>query len=375
MIYLMKKITFLILLAITSCSYEQDVIEGKDAIQLSFRLKTDRHNSDVLTMSQVYDSVRYIQLDDVRQTVLIGEVSELQLTNEYIYIYDRHSDAVYKYDYDGAFVQKYYHKGRGPGEYVTITTFDIDRRNGNVLFYDVTRRMVIAYSDDNKFLYEYKIQKDVPRDFAVLNNGDHLFLTYDYMKGVRRGIWQCDSLGVVKNELVKIDESFKFSSGLFPSYFKRLGDVVYVRSSEDRDCLYHISGDSISIPYKFNFDIDIPNRIKTSPTPEMTQQNRGKVYAITEYFETKNWILASATNLISNHMVFYNKSSNKQYYITSPESIIDDMPPTGHIMATNEDYFVGVLSVDYILSYETLRQKFPLINEASNPVISISKSL
>ena len=167
----MKKITFLILLAITSCSYEQDVIEGKDAIQLSFRLKTDRHNSDVLTMSQVYDSVRYIQLDDVRQTVLIGEVSELQLTNEYIYIYDRHSDAVYKYDYDGEFVQKYYHKGRGPGEYVTITTFDVDRRNGNVMFYDVTRRMVIAYSDDNKFLYEYKIQKDVPRDFAVLNNG------------------------------------------------------------------------------------------------------------------------------------------------------------------------------------------------------------
>ena len=74
-------------------------------------------------------------------------------------------------------------------------------------------------------------------------------------------------------------------------------------------------------------------------------------------------------------MVFYNKSSNKQYYITSPESIIDDMPPTGHIMATNEDYFVGVLSVDYILSYETLRQKFPLINETSNPIISISKSL
>ena len=372
----MKYIFSVLLLVVTiSCSTKQDIVTDDNVKKISFRFNKNIRNDEPLKMSQLYDSVRYVMLDDVGQTVLIGEVTELCLDDEYMYIFDRKSDAVFKYDYNGQFIKKYHHKGRGPGEYVTLATFDVDRRNGNIVFYDLAQRKIIVYSKDNNFLYEYRIKNDLPRDFAVLNNGDHVFLTYDYMKGVRRGIWQCDSMGVMKRPLVEIDESFKFSSGLFPTYFRHLGNTVYVRGSEDGNYLYHIYPDSITTPYQFDIDIKIPDRIRTSPLPEMSDKNRGKVYAVTGYLETKKWIVVSATNLKERHAIFYNKVNNSQHYVSSPDDVIDDMPPTGVIMATTKDTFVGVLSVGYILSYQKTREMFPLINEDSNPVISISKVL
>ena len=372
----MRYIFSILLLALTiSCSTKQDIVTDDDVKKISFRFNKNIRNDEPLKMSQLYDSVRYVMLDDVGQTVLIGEVTKLCLDDEYMYIFDRKSDAVFKFDYNGEFIKKYHHKGRGPGEYVTLATFDVDRRNGNIVFYDLAQRKIIVYSKEDKFLYDYRITDDVPRDFAVLNNGDHIFLTYDYMRGVRRGIWQCDSMGVVKKSLVEIDESFKFSSGIFPRYFRHLGDIVYVKGSEDSNYLYHISGDSIANPYQFDIDITIPDRITTSPLPEMSDKNSGKVYAVTEYLETKKWIIASATNLKEQHAIFYNKVNDSQHYVSSPDDIIDDMPPVGIIMSTTEDKFVGVLSVDYILSYQKTREMFPLINEDSNPVISISKVL
>ena len=99
------------------------------------------------------------------------------------------------------------------------------------------------------------------------------------------------------------------------------------------------------------------------------------MYAVTEYLETKKWIVVSATDLKERHAIFYNKENNSQHYVSSPDDVIDDMPPTGVIMATTKDTFVGVLSVGYILSYQKTREMFPSINEDSNPVISISKVL
>ena len=148
-----------------------------------------------------------------------------------------------------------------------------------------------------------------------------------------------------------------------------------MRGSEDGNYLYHIYPDSITTPYQFDIDIKIPDRIRTSPLPEMSDKNRGKVYAVTGYLETKKWIVVSATNLKERHAIFYNKVNNSQHYVSSPDDVIDDMPPTGVIMATTKDTFVGVLSVGYILSYQKTREMFPLINEDSNPVISISKVL
>ena len=144
-------------LAIISCSTKHDIVTDDNVKKISFRFNKNIRNDEPLKMSQLYDSVRYVMLDDVGQTVLIGEVTELCLDDEYMYIFDRKSDAVFKYDYSGQFIKKYHHKGRGPGEYVTLATFDVDRRTGNIVFYDLAQRKIIVYSKDNNFLYEYSL--------------------------------------------------------------------------------------------------------------------------------------------------------------------------------------------------------------------------
>lgn len=363
-------------LSILSCVNKQDSIGIDDDmrnIYVNCKL-INKHNDEPLRMSSVYDSVQYVLLDDVEQSVLIGEITEVRATDKYLYIYDRFSSTIYQYNYSGELIQKYHHVGRGRGEYITITTFDVDTRNGNVSVYDVSSSKMLVYSSNDEFLYSFKIEEDVPRDFALLDNGDYLFLTYDYMKGARRGIWQCDSLGAFKKQLVEIDANFKYASGIIPSYFRHIGNKVYVKGPEDNSYLYHISSDTIVASYKVHTGIKIPKRIRRNPLPTTNEENKGKVYSIVNYCETDSWVLLSVYDMIDNPTMLYNKRTNASYYILSnDDEVIDDMPFVGTVITTTSEAFINIISVDMILSHQLLMEQFPTIDSNSNPVIAICR--
>lgn len=304
---------------------------------------------------------------------LISEISKIKLYNDKYYILDG-KKAILVFDKNGMFLGKVSHVGRGHGEYIEISSFDVNTRNGNVSVYDVSSSKMLVYSSNDEFLYSFKIEEDVPRDFALLDNGDYLFLTYDYMKGARRGIWQCDSLGAFKKQLVEIDANFKYASGIIPSYFRHIGNKVYVKGPEDNNYLYHISSDTIVASYKVHTGIKIPKRIRRNPLPTTNEENKGKVYSIVNYCETDSWVLLSVYDMIDNPTMLYNKRTNASYYILSnDDEVIDDMPFVGTVITTTSEAFINIISVDMILSHQLLMEQFPTIDSNSNPVIAICR--
>lgn len=362
---------FLIAVLTVSCAGRCDRPVESDAKVFKVNFKRD-NKSDKIRMSDIFESVTYVHLDDADGEACIGEVSRIRVTDAGIFVSDRLSQAVYMFDSLGRFIRRYKHHGRGPQEYVVLSGFDVCGKNGNISVYDGARNCMCVYSSDDRFLYEFRIN-DIPRDFAVLDNGDYLFYTPDYMRGVNRGLWQTDSLGVLKKQLVVISDDFKFYSGIHEQYFQHMGDKVIVSVPDEKDALYRIDADTIHTAYELKMDIDIPKYVKRSPVAELAN-HKGEVYTIYNYFETNDWMTVTATDLLKTIILFYDKSADKQYFVSTDEDIIQDMPHIGLICAATDESLIGLLSVEHILSYKSLQDMFPSVSENSNPVLSICRT-
>ena len=174
--------------------------------------------------------------------------------------------------------------------------------------------------------------------------------------------------------MVEIDANFKYASGIIPSYFRHIGNKVYVKGPEDNSYLYHISSDTIVASYKVHTGIKIPKRIRRNPLPTTNEENKGKVYSIVNYCETDSWVLLSVYDMIDNPTMLYNKRTNASYYILSnDDEVIDDMPFVGTVITTTSEAFINIISVDMILSNQLLMEQFPTIDSNSNPVIAICR--
>lgn len=362
---------FGVALLCAACGRSQADTYDPDAKVLEVRFKGE-NESDLIRMSDIFVSVAYIHLDDADGDALIGEIGSIRVTEAGIFVSDRLTHTICLFDAEGGFIRSYCHRGRGHGEYVMLTGFDVCKGSGNISVYDGASRRMCVYSADDRFLYDFRID-DIPRDFAVADNGDYLFFTPDYMRGVRRGIWQTDSSGVFKRQLVAIGDEFKFNSGIHEQYFQHFGNRIIVSGSEQTGELYHIAGDTIGAAYRLATDVVIPKRLRNNPIADL-ERHKGRVYTIYNYFETDDWMSVTLSDMLKIVMVFYDKSEDKPYFISSDEDIVEDMPHIGVMRASTEDALIGELSVGHILSYESLREQFPNVNEDSNPVISICRT-
>lgn len=362
---------FSLLAVCVSCRDANIVETHPDTVVIPIKFKS-KNESKKIRMSDIFESVTYVYLDDADGEALIGNIGDIRITDAGIFVGDVITNTVLLFDHVGKFIRRYNHRGRGHGEYVVMTGFDVCERSGNLSIYDGATRRMCVYSVDDKFLYDIRID-DVPRDFAVLDNGDYVFYTPDYMKHVKRGIWQTDSLGNFKRQVMAFDDDFKFNSGIHERYFHHYGNRVHTVASENRNDLYRIAADTAFAAYRLNIDIKIPRAVRRNPIADL-ENHVGSVYTIYDYLETDTWMKVSVSDLRSQIMVFYDKTAGECHYILTDDDIEQDMPNIGMMMTSTEDAIIGQLSASYIMAFPSLRNNFPSITEYSNPVLSICRT-
>lgn len=365
---------YILLLSTVCCISCQDngVAETHpDTVVIPVKFKS-KNKSGKIRMSDIFESVTYVHLDEADGEALIGNIGDIRITEAGIFVSDAITNTVLLFNHTGKFIRRYNHRGRGHGEYVTMTGFDVCEQSGNLSIYDGATRRMCVYSGDDEFLYDIRID-DIPRDFAVLDNGDYVFYTPDYMKHVRRGIWQTDSLGNFRRQVMAFDDEFKFNSGIHERYFHHLGDQVHTVASENHNDLYRIAADTAFAAYRLDVDIKIPRAVKRNPIANM-DNHIGSVYTICDYLETATWMKVSVSDLQSLIMIFYNKTTGECHYIQTDDDIELDMPNVGVMMTSTEDAIIGQLSAPYIMAFQSLRDNFPSITEDSNPVLSICRT-
>lgn len=123
-------------LLFSSCNGSQ----GKNDTLTTLSVNTESFKKEIKS-SAVFSSVKCIPLE-TGEDFLIDKISKMARKNNHLYVADRL--ALYKFDLNGSFIAKIEKKGNGPGEYSSISDFEID-----------TDETVWILSRNDKKLYKY----------------------------------------------------------------------------------------------------------------------------------------------------------------------------------------------------------------------------
>lgn len=87
---------------------------------------------------------KFIALETI-DSCLLGDVEQIEITNDKIYIIDRTNNLIFVFSLDGTFIAQIGEKGNGPGEYVMPKTLHIDEKKCVISVLDVAQGKMIHY--------------------------------------------------------------------------------------------------------------------------------------------------------------------------------------------------------------------------------------
>lgn len=358
---------------IISCIYscEESSIKDKDQFEI-IDYKTILKNS---IESNIIDDVEYIPLE-TNENCLIGNISRLLYRNGNFYLFDFViSNTIHVFDRSGKFLYKIDNIGKGPGEYVSISDFDVDK-DGNIYVFDAGgKRRIIKYSNNGASFKSIKPSKFF-LEFKLLNE-DQLIA---YLPFSSKGI--VDGYGIInlnngdyKNiipfrELIDRDQHFHEYTHIF-----RSNNNIYFSPRYTNE-IFKVLGDEVAKAYKFSSDV--------CPTEEYLKDLLGKkvryidndkyILSISGIYETNNTIEVSFKRR-KHHKLFISKNSGRKILMeklsnTTPISDYNIYGSTGHkfICSTSD----VLISDDLSIPQET---KHKLLNRDSNsnPVLVLYK--
>lgn len=133
----MKK-TYLFFLLFTACA-EQNI--GIETIEIDLSIANEYYLDDIS------NDVKVIALES--DSVIIGNVTNIKSYDDYNFIFDDLNRTIHAFDTNFKYVNTLYRHGRGPGEYLSFSTFAYDERSNELVIFERERQMLISYSLPN----------------------------------------------------------------------------------------------------------------------------------------------------------------------------------------------------------------------------------
>lgn len=194
---------------------------------------------------------------ETTKSSLFSSIKRMVLLEDKILILDVDCQGVYVFNDKGFFLFKIKNIGKGPGEYIQLDDFAIDKIKNHIILYSSNPKQILRYDMDGSFLKKEKILKkrDVYyNSMAYLDSGSYLFLNnntieesvlYEYISSekkplldftekdetyVRQGI--LDSPRITKGENIYI--TFPYSEVIYEYSSKGLEVKYYVDFGENK---------------------------------------------------------------------------------------------------------------------------------------------
>lgn len=281
-------------------------------------------------LSHIIDSVRRVQISD--EVVLKTPVKVRYACNRY-YIADKGNHSIVILDEEGHLVGTINRRGRSHDEYVTLKNYEINPSNGVISIYDESSHRLLFFSPEGDYLKTIELDRTmgIYRGFILLENSDYLAYYPDYSSrgsDYKRGLWLMDSSGCFKQQLLALDDNYKYHQGRVHDYFCRLEDgSISLIGEEDNNYIYQISADGTDIHVSAKIQFDKPmssDVLQNIPTPETGEHLQYSKYW---YAETDRWIFINCLRVhpSGNALVVYDKHENKEYLCLNPDDIIEDL--------------------------------------------------
>jgi len=212
----------------------------------------------------------YIPLNNTIDGMWLRNISTVRMYDNKFYVADKYlrSNLLIVYNAEGMPVSSVGSQGRGPGEYLQITDFDIDN-SGNIHLIDGQADNLIIFNTK----YEFSETKKLPYEVDMikcLDNGNYLVALSPWNIGKYRDdmIAIADKdlniiESVIKYDRALIDENFylgefQFTTSSDKIFFRRpIIDSVYVMNRAGAlDMIYYFDFGSSQMPHKYRANIE-----------------------------------------------------------------------------------------------------------------------
>ena len=167
----MKKINQLLFLFVGtacsfwgSCSYSDEEVKDTDLTVLWAPL--NKHERTVFPhFDSLFESIDTIQLQQVGEESLLGVINDIKCKEDTLFLCS--NNAIFIFNTKGEFIRNFKKRGRGRGEYLSITHFDINKTSREISILDIDGRKILVYSFEGEFLRQINIS-------LILNDDDIL---------------------------------------------------------------------------------------------------------------------------------------------------------------------------------------------------------
>ena len=119
--------------------------------------------SDEILFSEIFNEEPEVIRLQTTEKSMIKYASDVKFMEDKIYVLskDRNESRFRIFNRDGSFFGQLNRQGRGPGEYVRILCFALNRKNGKIYIYDDGSKKILAFDKKLNFIEE----KEVPFTF------------------------------------------------------------------------------------------------------------------------------------------------------------------------------------------------------------------
>lgn len=204
---------------------------------------------DILDISSMIDtSVQIIPLENSEQS-LIGEITDLILKNDTIFIIDNTAKTIFIFDLQGKLLSKICKPGRGPGEYMEITACTVT--DTNIIIYDHLSDKVNRYNINGKFLGKIAFKGWGSSLFAI---GEKLFFVNDWSnsdEGCYR-LFATDLSGKQPEKYLPFPQKQTNRGWVLDRYYAPYKDTVLIINSSC-DTIYKVTDQNVSPGYYVDF--------------------------------------------------------------------------------------------------------------------------
>jgi len=350
-----KYIFILIILTFWSCNNEKISSILNTNVQI-FNLE---NVADGLSDSLNIKELKYIPLE-TRSECLMSSVRKILVLENKIYILDNDvANSIFVFSLEGKFIYKINKQGKGPGEYLSLTDFDVDNL-GNIFVNDQMSRKIIKYSNHGTNFLEIFHNDLCYLYLNYISDSLVIFEDYRYFTDIKNKKEPC---GIVYwNPVTKkvVDRFFPLRKRNYEEIARTTDRVIwnsgerlsYLRSFSDT--IFELQENGPIAKYAFKFPIkirpfsDLEHLVEVKNKFEIAMGKYGAV--ITNFYETEEFLFMNFNVFEELHYFYYKK--NEKRTLTGKAVLKNQAIMTGIIAdAIYDDYFISVIQDGQLALY------------------------
>lgn len=321
---------------------------------ITLKIKGDINS--LLQIDSIFTDIKTIPLE-TKDECMIEEIVKAIFYGDKLFLQDN-MKRLLVFNTNGKFLYEIGKIGRGPGEFLELRDFDIDKE-GNI--YILSFLKILKYKSDGTFLkgfsYHFAPTDEIycnPLEFALKSNGNFYiwgasFSIKSNPEGKLFAMYEMTREGKIVNKYFPLKHII---NGEWQNRFRRFENLLIMNPIFGSNTVY--SFDSLTVNERYL--IDFGKKTLDQPVPEdftsirdfRINIDQSYFHSIGKFIEVDDWIFFMFNYQMHLYNVYFSKKLNKSF-ISRQWPLVSGRIAPWNILAGNNDNFISFIDPKYVI--------------------------